>query len=93
MPRLQWTDRDGEMMALGALPILVGKDPSCILRPKRRKCAPRHARFFRLNGVYFVEALSPEHPLSVNGTEASSHALVHRDVVRCGDLEMTYWQD
>ena len=93
MARLQWLDRDGKMIALEALPILVGKDAACLIRPTWRVCAPRHARFYCVEGAYFVEAVSPEHAVLVNGTAVSTHALVHRDTIRCGGLEITYWQD
>ena len=93
MPRLQWVDRDGETMTLGSLPVLVGKDPSCLIRPRHLTCARRHARFALFEGSYVVQALSEEHPVMVNGNEVSSHLLEDRDEVQCGQLKITFWSE
>lgn len=93
MPRLQWVDGDGEILALAERPVLVGKDASCIVRPKRVRCAPRHARIFFREGVHVIEALAPDEPVFVNGTTVKEHTLEHGDDIVCGQLRLTYWND
>ncbi len=93
MARLQWVDRDGEMFALRKQSYLVGKHASCIIRPKRAHCAPRHGRIAFVDGRYVVEALSSEHPVLVNGAAIESHVLEHRDEITCGEFVMSFFAD
>ncbi len=87
---------DGTVTDLDALQdgefLVVGSAPACDVRVEGADVARKHCRILNIRGFYFVRALSPKNPISVNGepVEVRERTLENNSTIRIGSRSMVF---
>lgn len=75
-------------------PVLIGQSRDCDIRIKGKVVSRRHARIYREATRDWIEDLGSEAGTWINGVRVNHpSALSHRDQIRCGDLELEYFEN
>jgi pSer/pThr/pTyr-binding forkhead associated (FHA) protein len=79
-----------EIIKLGELEVLIGRDPSCNLRFISKNVSRKHARIFFCNDEHYVEDLGSTNGTYVNGIRVVKCALRKNDLIYIGEITILF---
>ncbi len=74
----------GRRIAVQQGSVVIGRGADCVLRVPDPDMADRHAALEQHHDGVYINALSPSHPLLVNGQETRQAKLRHGDMIQLG---------
>jgi predicted component of type VI protein secretion system len=72
--------------------VTLGRSPENDIAIDDAVLSRRHAEFYRADGAWAVKDLGTSNGTLVNGETIRTRVLVHKDVVRIGEIEVTFVQ-
>src|SRR5688572_8177467 len=88
MATLVYSDADGvdHSFALGADPVVVGRDPQCAIRSNDPRVSRHHARFYIEGGALWVEDLGSSNGIFVGPNRVQKAPVPTGEVILVGSL-------
>ncbi len=80
------------ILMLDTQELTIGRSNDSDLKAKYADVSRRHAVIKREGQMFSVQNLSTSSATLVNGKAAQAHALKHQDVIRIGELEITFFE-
>ena len=81
---------DGKSYRIDCSPFLIGRDPSCHLKPVGRGISRKHTEIFQQSGRLVIKDLNSSNGTKVNGYIISQVLLENNDIISIGDTNLTY---